>query len=82
MCGSEVLLRHVVERVKPKYHIFGHIHNSYGIVTNGPTTFANAASCIEGFPRIPKNTPLVFDLQRRDVLNTPTANNTTLNIQK
>ena len=69
MCGSEVLLRHVVERVKPKYHIFGHIHKSYGLVTNGLTTFANAASCMEGSPRIPKNTPLVFDLERRDVPN-------------
>ena len=27
MCGSESLLKHVVERVKPIYHIFGHIHD-------------------------------------------------------
>jgi len=64
MCGSEVLLRHVVERVKPTYHIFGHIHESYGIGTNGLTTFANAASCKHGTPRVAENPPLVFDLER------------------
>jgi len=64
MCGSEVLLRHVVERVKPTYHIFGHIHESYGIGTNGLTTFANAASCKHGTPRVAENPPFVFDLER------------------
>ena len=64
VCGSEVLLRHVVERVKPMYHIFGHIHESYGIATNGKTTFANAASCTHGIPRVAENPPFVFDLER------------------
>ena len=63
-CGSEVLLRHVVERVKPKYHIFGHIHESYGVATNGLTTFANAASCTHGSPRVAENPPIVFDVDR------------------
>lgn len=66
MCGSEVLLRHVVERVKPKYHIFGHIHESYGIATNGSTVFANAATCNIGFPMTATNPPLVFDIARGD----------------
>ena len=64
-CGSEVLLRHVVERVKPKYHIFGHVHESYGTATNGLTTFANAASCRHALPRVAVNPPIVFDLHRK-----------------
>merc|ERR1712037_767457 len=62
-CGSKILLTHVVERVKPKYHIFGHIHEAYGMANNGTTTFVNAAACIntvEG--KIPRNPPIVFDL--------------------
>ena len=27
--GSDSLLDEVVNRIKPKYHIFGHIHNGY-----------------------------------------------------
>ena len=64
MCGSEVLLRHIVKRVKPMYHIFGHIHASHGIATNGLTTFVNAASCRQGIPRVAVNPPIVFDIER------------------
>ena len=64
MCGSEVLLKHVVERVKPKYHIFGHIHKSYGIASNGFTIFVNAATCRQGTPRVVENPPIVLDVKR------------------
>jgi len=30
-CGSESLLKHVVDRVKPRYHIFGHIHEGKNV---------------------------------------------------
>ena len=30
-----------VQRIKPKFHIFGHIHNHNGILTIGETTFMN-----------------------------------------
>lgn len=33
-----------VEIVQPKYHIFGHIHESCGSVKKGSTTFINASS--------------------------------------
>ena len=86
MCGSESLLKHVVERIKPRYHIFGHIHEgknfsleestsssnvakclAYGVVTNGTTTFANASACIKTpSGKVPKNPPIVFDLQRTE----------------
>jgi Icc-related predicted phosphoesterase len=31
--GCPYLLEHVMERVKPKLHVFGHIHEGYGITT-------------------------------------------------
>lgn len=48
--GSKSLMRHVVDRIKPKIHAFGHIHdergiNNCGIVTRGATQFVNCACC-------------------------------------
>lgn len=37
-----VLLKRVKE-IKPKYHIFGHMHEGYGVRTDGTTIFANVA---------------------------------------
>jgi len=37
------LLRERVDVVKPKIHVFGHIHYGYGYVTNGNTHFINAS---------------------------------------
>jgi Icc-related predicted phosphoesterase len=37
------LLRERVDIIKPKIHVFGHIHYGYGYVTNGDTHFINAA---------------------------------------
>ncbi len=34
-----------VKRIKPKYHIFGHIHESYGKVKLGNITFMNVSIC-------------------------------------
>lgn len=44
--GSLALLNHV-KRTQPKYHIFGHIHDEYGLIHNGNTTFANVSICDE-----------------------------------
>lgn len=41
--GSESLLKRV-ELVKPKVHIFGHIHHEYGVELNSQTAFINASS--------------------------------------
>lgn len=38
---EELLLR--VYHVKPRYHLFGHIHESYGSFTKGEITFINAS---------------------------------------
>eukprot|EP01121_Diplochlamys_sp_Union-15-3_P020065 TRINITY_DN7705_c0_g1_i1.p1 TRINITY_DN7705_c0_g1~~TRINITY_DN7705_c0_g1_i1.p1 ORF type:complete len:241 (+),score=31.64 TRINITY_DN7705_c0_g1_i1:31-753(+) len=41
--GSIDLLKRV-EQVKPKIHVYGHIHEGYGIYHNKDTTFVNAAT--------------------------------------
>jgi Icc-related predicted phosphoesterase len=46
--GSKELLVHVSE-VKPRYHLFGHIHAAYGVLEFGGTTFANAALVSERY---------------------------------
>jgi len=40
--GCRELLDAVV-RVKPKLHVFGHVHSCYGLAENDHTTFVNAA---------------------------------------
>ena len=42
--GCKDLYKAIVNRVKPLYHIFGHVHEGYGITTNGTTNFVNASS--------------------------------------
>lgn len=42
--GDDFLLLEVMERVHPRVHIFGHIHNQQGECTVGRTRFINAAS--------------------------------------
>lgn len=54
-------LRKVVDQIKPKYHIFGHIHAGYGVEMSGETMFVNAAVCNEQYR--PINQPIVIDLQ-------------------
>jgi Icc-related predicted phosphoesterase len=59
--GCQDLLE-VVEKIKPGLHIFGHIHEGYGITSNGKTTFINASSCDQLYQ--PVNPPLIneFDV--------------------
>jgi hypothetical protein len=49
-----------VEEVAPALHVFGHVHEGYGVSSNGTTTFVNASSCTLRYRAI--NPPLVFDL--------------------
>jgi Icc-related predicted phosphoesterase len=37
------MLRHRVDEIRPKIHVFGHIHGSYGHYFNGHTHFFNAS---------------------------------------
>lgn len=69
--GCEDML-HAVRRVKPKFHIFGHIHEGYGVYrprrarTVGwedvPTTFINASTCNGSYH--PVNKPVVVDYSK------------------
>jgi predicted phosphohydrolase len=42
--GCTALHAELSGRVRPKFHVFGHVHTDTGAVTVGPTTFVNAAS--------------------------------------
>lgn len=56
--GCEELLKKI-EFIQPKYHIFGHIHEGYGVQIQGKTTFINASSCDASYRLI--NPPIVVD---------------------
>ena len=43
--GCADLLHHIMYRIKPKVHVFGHIHEAQGMWHNGTTQFINAAVC-------------------------------------
>lgn len=58
--GCEMLNRAVTEVVKPKLHVFGHIHESYGMVEKAGTTYINACICSDRYSIF--NRPIVFDL--------------------
>nr|XP_011452355.2 metallophosphoesterase MPPED2 isoform X2 [Crassostrea gigas] len=57
--GCVELLNIVQKRVKPKFHVFGHIHEGYGVTSDGYTTFINASTCTRRY--LPTNAPIVFD---------------------
>ncbi|XP_074640001.1 metallophosphoesterase domain-containing protein 1-like [Tubulanus polymorphus] len=62
--GCEELLKTIQLRVKPLYHIFGHIHEGYGITTDGTTNYINASTCTIMYK--PLNPPIIFDLPLKD----------------
>ncbi|BFZ06234.1 hypothetical protein BsWGS_09273 [Bradybaena similaris] len=57
--GCVELLHVIQRRVKPKYHFFGHIHEGYGVTTDGQTIFINGSNCTLRYK--PNNKPIVFD---------------------
>ena len=60
--GDEELLV-AVKRAKPRVHVFGHIHNSYGASKNEHTEFYNASLCDEKYE--PVHEPWLIDLDTR-----------------
>ncbi len=58
--GSQTLLNLVKEQ-KPKFHIFGHMHEDYGIREENGTTFINCALMGESFEVLPKS-PIQFEV--------------------
>lgn len=57
--GCDDLLKRVKE-VKPKLHVFGHIHNAYGTERHDTTTFVNATVCNEVYS--PINPAIVIEI--------------------
>jgi Icc-related predicted phosphoesterase len=49
-----------IRRLRPRLHVFGHIHEGYGTTREGPTTCVNASSCTVDYE--PTNPPIVVDL--------------------
>jgi hypothetical protein len=58
--GCHDLLEEIRDRVRPKFHIFGHIHEGYGVYDLGASKLVNASICDEHYQI--KNPPLVVDL--------------------
>lgn len=58
-CGSQDLLL-CVQKVKPKLHLFGHIHKDHGLKKQGVTLFSNAAIMDESYVKL--KAPNLFEL--------------------
>ena len=52
-----------VREIKPRYHLFGHIHEGYGVTQLETTLYGNASACDLRYR--PINPPLVFDIEVR-----------------
>ena len=71
-CGDSALFKHIL-RIKPKYHIFGHIHDSEGCYNSGvlklssvETTFINASCVTDGkFNQGTTSNGYVFEIKRQ-----------------
>jgi len=58
--GSTSLLAEINQRIKPRLHLFGHIHESYGICKIKQTKFVNASICSPDY--LPIHSPLVLEI--------------------
>lgn len=58
--GCNDLAKTFKYRVKPKVHVFGHIHSSYGMMEDDGTLFINASVCTERYH--PINKPNAFEI--------------------
>ncbi|XP_068258011.1 metallophosphoesterase domain-containing protein 1 isoform X1 [Nyctibius grandis] len=58
--GCVELLNTVQRRIQPRLHVFGHIHEGYGVMADGTTTYVNASVCTVNYQ--PLNPPIVIDL--------------------
>lgn len=58
--GCVDLLHQIQTRIRPRIHLFGHIHEGYGVTCDGRTLFVNASSCTIGYSA--DNPCVVIDL--------------------
>ena len=61
--GCEELLSRVLQ-VQPKYHIFGHIHEGYGMLVKKEVEFVNASVLDDRYEL--KNRPSMISIMRKD----------------
>lgn len=57
--GCDILLKYV-KKIKPKIHIFGHIHNGYGVDNYGDTKYINASVVNDNLKLI--NEPILINI--------------------
>jgi len=57
---GDIHLRTTAIDVGAKYHIFGHIHEGYGVLAQNGVTYVNASICTAGYN--PKNTPILLHI--------------------
>lgn len=57
------LLLDAVKRVRPKFHVFGHVHDGYGVTEEDGTIFINASTTTTFYH--PYHAPIVFDVPKR-----------------
>jgi Icc-related predicted phosphoesterase len=62
--GCSSLLEEVQQRVKPAFHVFGHIHSDWGAKQIGETCFVNAASVTDFYSTAGRK-PLCFDVETK-----------------
>jgi len=58
--GCDDLLDEIRTRVKPMVHLFGHIHEAYGVTKDETTVYINGSNCTLKYK--PHNVPVVFDV--------------------
>lgn len=58
--GCRELLSEVQNRIKPILHVFGHIHEAYGVTQLHETTFVNASTCNLAY--VPCREPIIVDI--------------------
>jgi len=61
------LLRERVDLIKPKMHVFGHIHGSAGNTVNNGTHFFNASILDERYEYWSKPTTVIFDSETNEI---------------
>lgn len=54
-----------ITTISPTYHLFGHVHDSYGMTRIGNTVFSNAAILDEDYR--PVNKPRLLDLNKNNI---------------
>jgi len=60
LCGCFSLQNHVIHRVKPKAHFFGHIHEGYGQYFENDVNFFNVSLCDEVYNIV--NKPITIEI--------------------